>query len=127
MLNPSNVEVAAPAPVIFRPTYMLLVTDIPPERTTDAVVKLEASVTFVIVVRPEAVRVVNAAVLGLAEPMLELVIVLLLIVSELDNVARVPVVGRVTLVAAVVVNVRAYAPAVVNAPAVLMLPPRVIV
>jgi hypothetical protein len=63
------------------PTYIALVTDKPPDNTTAAVVKLEASVAEVNVTAPEAARVVNAAVLGVDEPMLEPVIVLLLKVS----------------------------------------------
>lgn len=60
MLNPSRVEVAAPDPVILVPTYIALVTDKPPERTTAAVVKLEASVELVNVTKPFAAKVVNA-------------------------------------------------------------------
>ena len=121
MLNPSRVEVPAPAPVILVPTYIALVTDKPPERTTAAVVKLEASVAEVNVTAPEAARVVNAAVLGDDEPMLEPVIVLLLKVSVPAKVARVPVTGSVNVVLAVVVSV------VVCAPEVVKLPPIVIV
>ena len=46
-------------------------------------------------------------------------------VSVPANVAKVPVVGNVTLVAAVVVRVRAKAPAVVNEDAVESAPPKV--
>ena len=53
--------------------------------------------------------------------------VLLERVSLPARVARVPLVGRVTLVAAVVVKVKALAPEVVKDEAVEMLPPRVIV
>ena len=54
-------------------------------------------------------------------------IVLFVRVSIPAKVAKVPVAGKVTLVAPVAVNVNAYAPAVVNEPAVEILPPRVIV
>jgi len=53
--------------------------------------------------------------------------VLLVNVSLPAKVAKVPVVGRVTLVDAVVVRVNALAPAVVKDEAVLILPPKVIV
>jgi hypothetical protein len=116
MLNPSRVEVPAPAPVILVPTYIALVTDKPPERITAAVVKLEASVAEVNVTAPEAARVVNAPVLVVEAPIGVLlilpvvivapVIVLLVNVSLPASVATVPVVGRVMLVLAVVVSVK---------------------
>jgi hypothetical protein len=87
MLNPSRVEVAAPAPVI-----------------------LAANVTL-----PEALIVVNAPVEAVDAPigvlliepalMIAPVIVLLVSVSVPAKVARVPVVGNVTLVEAVAVKV----------------------
>ena len=52
-------------------------------------------------------------------------IVLLVSVSAPASVARVPEVGRVTLVAPVAVRAIEYAPEVVNSPAVLTLPPKV--
>ena len=56
-----------------------------------------------------------------------LLIVLFVSVSLPSNVDNVPVVGNVTLVAAVTVNVVAKFPLVVNELAVVRLPPRVIV
>jgi len=110
MLNPSRVEVAAPAPVILIPTYIDLVTAKPPDITTPAVVKLVASVELVKVTKPEALSVVAAT-----EPAkLEAVIVLLLNDSLPAKVARVPVVGSVTLVEPVEVNVILLAPEVAN-------------
>ena len=89
ILKPSRVDVPAPAPVIFVPTYIALVTAKPPERTTAAVVKLEASVEFVKVINPEPAIVVPLK--------LEEVIVLFERLSVPAKVARVPVVGNVTL------------------------------
>jgi hypothetical protein len=116
MLNPSRVEVAAPAPVMLVPIYIALATDKPPVRTTAAVPSAEASVELVNVTALLAVREVNAPVFAVEAPIGVLliepvvitapVIVLLVRVSEPARVARVPVVGNVTLVLAVVVSVR---------------------
>ena len=54
-------------------------------------------------------------------------IVLFFKVSEPSKVARTPLVGKVTFVAPTLVNVVLKVPAVVNALAVLILPPKVIV
>ena len=54
-------------------------------------------------------------------------IVLFVNVSDPANVANVPPVGNVTVVAPVVLNVNALAPVILKAPAVLTFPPRVIV
>ena len=54
-------------------------------------------------------------------------IVLLVKTSDPDKVAKVPVVGKVTLVAPVVVRVRENAPEVVKDPAVETFPPKVVV
>jgi hypothetical protein len=97
MLNPSRVEVAAPAPVIFVPTKICLATDKPPDNTTAAVPRGPASVVEVNVTAPEAARVVPLK--------LEDVIVLFERLSVPAKVARVPVIGNVTLVLAVVVSV----------------------
>ena len=85
----------------------------PPATTIEPVaVLVDSDVLFAVIV-PEAVTLVPLK--------LEEVIVLLLSVSEPVSVARVPVVGRVTVVFAVAVRV------VLNAPEVVRLPPRVIV
>ena len=101
MLNPSKVEVAAPAPVILVPINIAYATDNPPDNTTAAVPRAEASVAEVSVTAPEAERVVAATDPAKEDP----VIVLLLNDSEPAKVARVPVVGRVTDVFPVAVNV----------------------
>jgi hypothetical protein len=80
----------------------------------DAVFELKVTVLL-------ADKVVKAPVDGSIVPILEFVIVLLLIVSELVSVASVPVVGSVTEVFPVAVMV------VVNAPEKVKLPPIVIV
>ena len=104
---------AAPAPVKCVPTNICLVTARPPDNITAAVVRLEASVVFVNVDNPDAATVVPEK--------LDAVIVLLLNDSVPAKVAKVPVVGSVTLVAPVVVKPRVCAPVCVK------LPPRVIV
>jgi len=101
------------------PTYIDLATDKPPDNTTGAVPRAEASVVEVNVTLPEAETVVPLND--------EEVIVLLLSASDPAKVARVPLVGRVTEVLAVNVSVVEYAPLSVRAPAVEILPPRVIV
>ena len=97
MLKPSIVEVAGPAPVILIPTKIVLATDKPPLNTTPAVPKAEASVVLVKVAKPEP-----AIVVPLKD---DAVIVLLLNASVPAHVASVPVVGNVTAVIAVAVNV----------------------
>ena len=59
--------------------------------------------------------------------LLEPLIVLFVRVSAPANVASVPVVGKVTFVPPVVVNVSANAPEIVKDPAVDTFPPRVVV
>jgi hypothetical protein len=93
----------------------------PPVTTSVPVVWLLEAVFAVNVVEELAVRVVNAAVLGLEEPMLEFVIVLFANDSEPDSVAKVPVVGSVTFVDPVEVKVIEFAPEVTK------FPPKVIV
>jgi len=68
MLNPSRVEVPAPAPVILIPTNIDLATDRPPDNTAAAVPRAEASVVAVNVTAPEAARVVNAPVFVVEAP-----------------------------------------------------------
>jgi hypothetical protein len=97
MPKPSRVEVAAPAPVIFKPINIDLATDRPPDNTDAAAPRAVASVVEVNVTAPEAARVVP-----LKE---EAVIVLLLSASDPARVARVPVTGSVNEVFAVAVNV----------------------
>ena len=75
-------SLVVPLPTILVPTYNFLATDNPPERTTGAVPRAEASVTLVKVTLPFAVSVVNAAVLGLEEPIDELVMVLFLMTQN---------------------------------------------
>ena len=119
MLNPSRVEVPAPAPVMLIPTYIDLARAKPPDIITPAAVVVVASVVLEKVATPEAVKLPvnvpdNAPPLIVGE-----VKVLLVNVSEPANVARVPVVGRVTEVLAVVVTPSVCAPVCVK------LPPRV--
>ena len=95
-MNPSKDDVVTPEPVIFVPMYMAFATLNPPDNTTGAVPNAEASVVLVNVTVLFAAIVVNAPVLGLDDPMLEPVIVLVVNVSEPVNVANVPVVGNVT-------------------------------
>jgi len=115
ILNPSRVEVAAPAPVILVPINIALATDIPPDNTTAAVPRAEASVALVNVIAPEP-----AIVVPLNE---ETVIVLLLSDSVPARVARVPVVGRVTEVLAVVVKPSVCAPVWVKLPPIVIVLP----
>ena len=63
----------------------------------------------------------------LLKVLLDPLIVLFVSVSEPASVAKVPLVGSVTLVEPVVVRVREFAPEVVKAPAVLIFPPSVVV
>jgi hypothetical protein len=110
MLNPSRVEVPAPAPVMLVPIYIALATDKPPDNTTAAVPTAEASVLLEKVATPEAVKLPvnvpdNAPPLIVGD-----VKVLLVNVSVPANVASVPVVGRVTEVLAVVVTPSVCAP-----------------
>jgi hypothetical protein len=95
---------------------MLPLTPTPPVTTTVPVVELEEAVPAVNVTAPFAVSVVNAPLLAVEAPIGVLlmepvvivapVIVLLVSVSEPAKVARVPVVGSVTLVLAEVVSVK---------------------
>lgn len=93
-------------------------------------------VLAVIVVEPPKLTVLPLMVMELLVneelPMLlsvfdEPLIVLLVRVSAPAKVAKVPVVGKVTLVAPVVVRVKENAPEVVKDPAVVTFPPKVVV
>ena len=53
ILKPSSVDVAAPAPVKLVPIYIDLATDKPPDNTTGAVPRADASVVEVNVTLPE--------------------------------------------------------------------------
>ena len=105
------------------PIYIALATDNPPLNTTGAEPNAVASVDDVNVTLPDA-----DSVDAETEPAKdEAVIVLFDNASVPANVANVPVVGRVTLVTAVVVNVNELAPEVIKSAANVKLPPNLTV